>query len=161
MTHTRHQIHGFTLIEVIVTVTIVAILSALVLPVSKLVAQRSKEQELHTSLRQIRNAIDAYKQAYDDGRIQKTVGSNGYPKNLMVLVEGVEDVRHPKKQKIYFLRRLPRDPFARDSVLSAEETWGKRSYLSSYEAPEEGDDVYDVYSKAAGVGLNEVPYREW
>lgn len=152
---------GFTLIEMMVTVTIVALLATLVVPVGKLAVQRTKEQELQTSLRQIRSAIDAYKQAYDDGRIQKTLSSNGYPPDLMTLVVGVVDLRSPKKQKIYFLRRLPRDPFNTDATQTAEATWGKRSYLSSYDDPQEGEDVFDVYSKANGVGLNGIPYKEW
>lgn len=153
--------YGFTLIEMMVTVTIVALLATLVVPVGKLAVQRTKEQELQTSLRQIRSAIDAYKQAYDDGKIQKSLSSSGYPPDLTTLVVGVVDLKSPKKQKMYFLRRLPRDPFNQDATLTAEATWGKRSYLSSYDDPQEGEDVFDVYSKSSGVGLNGIPYREW
>jgi len=112
-------------------------------------------------LREIRDAIDAYKQASDDGRIVKIVGTTGYPKTLDVLVDGIDDSKSPTKAKIYFMRRLPRDPFSSNPALSPAATWGKRSYASPPDSPQDGDDVYDVYSLARGVGLNGVPYREW
>ena len=152
---------GFTLIELMVTVAIVAVLASMAFPVAELAVQRSKEQELRRSLREIRDAIDAYKQAGDDGRIVRIVGRTGYPRSLDVLVEGVDDTKSPVKAKIYFLRRLPRDPFSNNPALSPEATWGKRSYASPPDSPQDGDDVYDVYSLARGVGLNGVPYREW
>jgi len=123
--------------------------------------QRAKEHELRTSLRQMREAIDAYKQAVDEGRITKRANETGYPKSLEILVAGVEEAQNPKKVKIYFLRRIPRDPMAPDSTLTAPETWGKRSYASPPDEPKAGDDVFDVYSLSAGIGLNAVPYREW
>jgi general secretion pathway protein G len=152
--------HGFTLIEMIITVAIVAILASAVLPLSQIAVQRAKENELRTALREIRGALDAYKQAGDEGRIEKKADANGYPPTLTALVEGVEDIKRPDRKKIYFLRRLPRDPFAPDYV-SAEDSWTRRSYESPPDAPREGDDVFDVFSKAEGVGLNGVPYREW
>lgn len=152
---------GFTLIELVITVAIVALLASVALPVSELVVQRTKEQELHRTLRQLRDAIDAYKQASDEGRIRKSVGDSGYPKKLEELAEGVEDQKSPKKDKIYFLRRVPRDPLATDPTLSASSTWGKRSYASPPDDPREGDDVFDVFSLAPGKGINGQPYREW
>ncbi|MGH6629373.1 MAG: type II secretion system protein [Burkholderiales bacterium] len=152
--------HGFTLIELIITVAIVAILASAVLPLSQIAAQRAKEQELRTALRQIREAIDKYKEATDEGRVLKKADVSGYPPNLSVLVEGAEDAKQPEKRMIYFLRRLPRDPFAPEPA-SAAETWGKRAYASPPADPREGDDVFDVYSKSEGIGLNGVPYREW
>jgi general secretion pathway protein G len=152
---------GFTLIELVITVSIVAILASVALPLSELAVQRSKEQDLRRALREIREAIDAHKQAVDDGRIQKRVGESGYPKRLEDLVEGVDDQKSPKKDRIYFLRRVPRDPFATDPNLRPADTWGKRSYASPPEDPREGDDVYDVFSRAAGAGINGRPYREW
>ena len=154
---------GFTLIEMMVTVAIVALLASVALPMAELAVQRGKEQELRLALRQIRAGIDAYKKAVDDGLLLKGIDESGYPKTLDVLVDGVTDPKDPnKKKKFYFLRRIPRDPMARDDgSVSAADTWGKRSYASPPDAPEEGDDVYDVYTRAEGRGLNGVPYRQW
>jgi general secretion pathway protein G len=152
---------GFTLIELLVTVTIVAILSSVALPMAEMAVQRSKEQELRAALREIRGAIDAYKQAVEEGRIQKTLNGTGYPESLEVLVTGVANAGSATREKIYFLRRLPRDPFFSDRSVPAADTWGKREYASPPDDPREGEDVYDVYSLAEGTGLNGVPYREW
>ena len=152
---------GFTLIELLVTLAIMGLLGALVVPTAQVTIQRRNEAELRASLHLIRKALDDYKQAYDDGRVAKTIGSNGYPKSLEQLVEGVPDLRSPKRAKIYFLRRVPRDPFNSDSELTGAQTWGKRSYASEAEDPREGEDVYDVYSLSDKVGLNGIPYRKW
>ena len=152
---------GFTLIELVITVAIVALLASVALPVSELAVQRTKEQELRRTLRQVREAIDLYKQASDEGRIQKSVGDSGYPKKLEDLAEGVDDQKSAKKVKIYFLRRIPRDPLNADPTLSAAATWGKRSYASPPDDPKEGDDVFDVFSLAQGKGINGQPYRDW
>ena len=152
---------GFTLIELAVVVAIIGVLAAAALPVTELAVKRGREQELRHALRQIRSGIDAYKRAYDEGRIMKKVDKSGYPPNLEVLVEGVEDAKSPKKSRIYFLRRLPRDPMESDRALAAAETWGKRSYASPPDFPSEGEDVFDVYSRSERVGINGIPYREW
>jgi general secretion pathway protein G len=152
---------GFTLIELVITVAIVAILASVALPLNELVTQRAKEQDLRRSLREIREAIDAYKQASDEGRIPKKLGESGYPRRLEDLVAGVEDQKNPKKQRIYFLRRIPRDPMARDPSLEPLDTWGKRSYASPPDEPSEGEDVFDVFSLSTAVGINGRPYREW
>ncbi|OGA23609.1 MAG: general secretion pathway protein GspG [Betaproteobacteria bacterium RIFCSPLOWO2_02_FULL_67_19] len=152
---------GFTLIELVITVAIIAVLASVALPLNEIVVQRGKEQDLRRALREVREAVDVYKQASDEGRIQKRVGDSGYPKRLEDLVEGVEDQKNPKKEKIYFLRRVPRDPFASDPGLTAVETWGKRSYASPPDDPKEGDDVFDVFSLASSKGINGRPYREW
>jgi general secretion pathway protein G len=152
---------GFTLIELLVTLAILALLGAMAVPVGQTVLQRRNEGTLRASLREIRGAIDAYKKAGDDGRIPRAAGATGYPVRLELLVDGVVDQRSPKKAKIYFLRRLPRDPFNAGSDLSDAQTWGKRSYASEANEPHEGDDVYDVYSTSGKVGLNGIPYSRW
>ncbi len=158
----RRPLSGFTLIELLVTVAIVALLSTLAYPLAEVVVKRNKEQELRQALREIRSALDAYMQAVQDGRVEHTLGQSGYPASLKVLVDGVPDANSPDRTKrIYFLRRIPRDPMDADPERPAEDTWGKRSYESTFDAPEEGDDVYDVYSLSPGVGLNGIPYRYW
>ena len=151
---------GFTLIELVITVAIVAVLASVAMPLNELVVQRAKEQDLRRALRELRDGIDAYKQASDEGRIVKRAGESGYPRRLEDLAAGVEDQKNPKKERIYFLRRVPRDPLAPDA-LPAEETWGKRSYASPPEEPRDGEDVFDVFSLAQGKGINGQPYREW
>ena len=152
---------GFTLIELMVTVAIIALLATIAFPMAEVAAQRGKEQDMRHELRQIREAIDAYKQAADEGRIAKSVEQSGYPPALTDLVEGVKDAKSPEGKKIYFLRSLPRDPMSDDDQATPEETWGKRSYASPYDDPQEGDDVFDIYSLSDGEGLNGIPYREW
>lgn len=152
---------GFTLIELMVTLVILAVLSTLVIPTAQVSVQRQKELELRLALRDIRAAIDAYKKASDEGRIRREAGASGYPASLDLLVEGVEDQRNPKREKIFFMRRLPRDPFHSDASVDSRATWGLRSYASEASDPKEGDDVYDVYTRATQVGLNGVPLKDW
>jgi general secretion pathway protein G len=154
----RHA--GFTLVEVMITLAIIAILVAMALPLTELTARRAREQELRQNLREIRTAIDAYHAAWEDGRIEKKLGESGYPKSLELLAEGVADARDPKKARIYFLRRVPPDPFA-DTALSPVASWGKRAYATPPDEPAEGDDVFDVFSRAAATGLDGRPYRQW
>ncbi len=151
---------GFSLIELVATLAILALLAAAAFPVADLTSKRIKEQELRYTLRQMRDAIDAYKRAVDDGRVSRKVGDTGYPPTLDVLAAGVEDQRSPVKAKIYFLRRVPTDPMA-DPGVTGVESWGKRSYASPPNEPKSGDDVYDVYSLSPLKGINGVPYREW
>jgi general secretion pathway protein G len=152
---------GFTLIELTVTLAILAALAAIVLPVAQIARQRTQEQELRLALREIRNALDAYKRAGDEGRIQRQGTSSGYPARLEILVDGVADARNPKQAKIRFLRQLPRDPFFPDPAVDAATTWAKRSYASEADAPKEGEDIFDVFSRSQKIGLNGVPYAQW
>jgi len=160
---------GFTLIELLVTLVIIALLSTAAAPMMQLTAQRAKEQELKRALWEIRDAIDAYKQAVDDGMIISSPDKSGYPASLQVLVKGVNNLKDPSGRKIYFLRRIPRDPFATDQSVSNEQTWQQRSYASSFDAAEDTstfsdinpEDVYDVRSRSHIVGLNGRPYSEW
>jgi general secretion pathway protein G len=156
------KMRGFTFIELAITVAIVALLATMVIPMAELAVKREKESELHLALREIRTALDAYKLAVDEGRVASQPDQSGYPPRLADLVAGVADLRSPDgKGKIYFLRRIPRDPMCLDAEKSDDATWGKRSYESDPDAPAEGDDVFDVYSMSQDVGLNGIPYKKW
>lgn len=157
----RRRLAGFTLIELVITVAIVGLLASAALPLSSMAIKREKESELRAALRDIRSAIDAYQVAAAQGRVQVEADKTGYPADLKLLYEGVEDSTSPDKVKIYFMRRLPRDPFFPDSAAAPEDTWGLRSYASPPDNPQPGDDVYDVHSLSTAKGLNGVPYRDW
>jgi general secretion pathway protein G len=144
-----------------VTLAILATLAMVSLPMIQITVKREKEHELRYALIQIREALDAYKRAADQGLIRLEVGSSGYPPSLEDLVKGVPNIKSPQQQTLYFLRRLPRDPFFTDAAVPAGETWGLRSYASPHDLPQEGADVFDVYSSSEESGLNGVPYREW
>jgi general secretion pathway protein G len=153
---------GFTIIELVITVAIISLLATAAIPSAQLVYQRQRENELRESLRTLRGAIDAYKRAGETGRIKRLADKSGYPPDLAALVDGVDDARSTKEGvKIYFLRRLPRDPFWPDATTPAADTWALRSYASPPTDPQPGDDVYDVHSRSSRTGLNGVPYRDW
>ncbi|MBE9610404.1 type II secretion system protein [Chitinilyticum piscinae] len=152
---------GFTLIELMVTLTILAVLASVALPLSQIAATRNREDQLRQALAQIRTGIDDYKKAADEGRVRKNLDDTGYPPTLQTLVDGVKDAKDPSGKMIYFLRRIPRDPFCDCPQQSNAETWGLRSYASAPDSPEAGKDVFDVYSNSRAIGLNGVPYREW
>lgn len=152
---------GFTMVELLVSIAILSVLALGALPVAELTVRRAKEQELRQSLRSIRTAIDAYKKAADENRIERGADASGYPPTLEVLVDGVPDAKDAARKRIYFLRRLPRDPLAEDAGARPADTWGLRSYASPADAPLPGKDVFDIYSRASGAGLNGVAYRDW
>lgn len=155
------RLRGFTLVELLITVTIVALLAGGAVTMAELAGRRARESDLRSALREIRGAIDSYKRAVDLGRVRVAQGDSGYPPSLSALAEGAADASRPAgAARLYFLRRIPRDPFA-DASLRAEATWGLRSYASSPDNPQPGADVFDVYSLSGRSGLNGVPYRDW
>jgi general secretion pathway protein G len=153
--------NGFTLVEMLVVVVIVAILATIALPVAQISHRRGQEEELRRALRDIRSALDRYKQLGDEGRIERRAGSSGFPPSLDVLVDGIPDAKSPNGQNIYLLRSLPRDPFAPSDSGSAAATWALRSYASPPSHPQAGEDVFDVHSKSAEMGLNGIVYAAW
>ena len=162
---------GFTLVEMVAVVAIVGTLAAAAQPLLALSKRRQLELTLHQNLRGLRKAIDAHKAAVSEGRITVPSGSSGYPATLDVLVDGVvasaaSAASAPNLSsgttvpKVYFLRRMPRNPLA-DPALPAAQTWALRSYDSPPEAPRPGRDVYDVYVDTDQRGLDGSAVREW
>lgn len=168
MTMPRASQRGFTFIELMITLAILATLAMVAAPMAQVAVQREHERQLRTALIEIREAIDAYKRAADNGRIKLSIGDSGYPKKLEDLVNGVPDLRSPRKQNMYFLRRLPRDPFAppegNGNGFASGGTgggWALRSYASPPDNPTEGEDVFDISSRSTKTGLNGIPLRLW
>jgi len=151
---------GFSFIELLASVAIMGLLASVALPLAETTVRRQKENELRTALRDIRQGIDAYKAASINGKIAKRAEESGYPKTLEELVSGVEDASQPGS-KLYFLRRIPRDPFSQDASVSSVDTWRVRSFQSPPDNPRPGDDVFDISSKSTQHGLNGIPYNEW
>jgi general secretion pathway protein G len=146
---------GFTLIELIVTVFVVSILVGLAVPLARNSIKRQKEVELRTALREIRTAIDKYKDASDRGFIMVKVDTEGYPETLQILVDGVQMVGTVDK-KLKFLRRIPVDP------MSNTAEWGQRSYQDDPKATSwGGQNVFDVYTKSEGTAFDGTKYKEW
>lgn len=168
----RADRRGFTLVEMLVTLTVLAILASAIIPVAKTIIQREKEIELRRDLRQLREAIDAYKKLADEKRIETEDDSEGYPPDLETLVNGVEvleaESQEPgeaasgrgsaeaKKKLVRFLRRIPRDP------MTGTTEWGLRSYQDDRDSDVWGEEnVYDVYSKSRAKALDGTRYNEW
>lgn len=154
------QVRGFTLIEMLVVLAMLGVLAAAARPLLEVSAQRAREQELRQALRTLREGIDAYKHAAEAGAILQSPEDSGYPPSLAALVDGVVDARSANGRKMFFLRRLPRDPFA-DPSLPAAETWGLRAYDSPPGEPRAGRDVFDVFSRSERQALDGSRIKDW
>jgi len=145
------QQHGFTLIELIVTTSIMAILVGAAIPIAKIAIYREREHELREDLWMIRDAIDRYKDAADRGAFQQKVDSQGYPPDLDTLVTGVD----VGGKKVKFLRHVPLDPMTKQD-------WGMRSMQDDKDSDSwGGQNVFDVYTKSDGVALDGTKYKDW
>jgi len=146
---------GFTLIEMVIVVALLTVLAAVTLPTGRFAARRLKEMELRSALRTLRSAIDEYKRYSDAGLIPIDLGTDGYPRELEVLYEGIDLVGEIDRS-VKFLRRVPIDP------MTGETEWGMRSYQDEWDSSSwGGENVFDVYSLSEGVGLDGVPYVQW
>jgi general secretion pathway protein G len=152
---------GFTFIELIITLAILALLATVAVPMAQLAFKRQREQELRLVLREMRTAIDAYKRASDEGRVRKQPEDTGYPPSLQVLVQGVVDQTDPRGRRIFFLRQIVADPMFVGAYADPAQTWALRSYQSPADEPKPGDDVYDVSSKSQEVGISGLAYKRW
>ncbi|HOC41419.1 MAG TPA: type II secretion system protein [Thermoanaerobaculales bacterium] len=152
--HRRRSERGFTLAELVMVAALIAVLSTMALPVAKFTVKRRKEAELRLALRLMRNAIDEHKRLSDQGLIPLTLGGEGYPEDLDVLVEGVDLVGQETKRR--FLRRIPWDP------MTGEQEWGKRSYQDDPDSDSWGsENLYDVYSLSDGTAIDGTKYKDW
>ncbi|MEE9561486.1 MAG: type II secretion system protein [Thermoanaerobaculia bacterium] len=146
---------GYSLVELIIVCVLLVILAAVALPTARYTIKRGKEIELRAALREMRNAIDEHKRYSDAGLIPVELGTDGYPRELEVLVEGVDVVGQIAKTA-RFLRRIPLDP------MTGEAEWGMRSYQDEWDSSSwGGENVFDVYSLSEGMGLNKVSYQLW
>jgi general secretion pathway protein G len=152
---------GFTLIELMVTLTLLSVLALTALPLAEIVSTRAKEQELRLALRQIRTAIDKYKAVSDASLIAKTAGESGYPATLELLTLPLSTGKDITQGTLILLRNLPRDPFHPDPSAPPSSTWGLRSYASPVNDPQPGNDVFDIHSLSQKSGLNGVRYDQW
>ncbi|MFG6468103.1 type II secretion system protein [Roseateles sp. BYS87W] len=153
-------VRGFTLIEMLVVLAMLGVLASAARPLLELSVQRSREHELRQGLRTLREALDAYRRATEIGAIARSPEDSGYPARLDLLVDGVPDARSAEGRKLYFLRRLPRDPFAPADLRPAE-TWGLRAYDSPPDNPRAGKDVFDVFSRSERLALDGTRLKDW
>jgi general secretion pathway protein G len=150
---------GYTFVEMLVVATILMILAAGIMPLARVTAQRSREAELRRALREMRTAIDKFKDAADTGQIGSLdikVGSENYPPDLQTLVDGVNAANDATGRKLKFLRRIPTDPMTRGTE------WGLRSYQDKPDSTRwGGQNVFDVYTTYEGKALDGSKYRDW
>ena len=150
---------GFTFVELVVVTAILMLLASVAMPLAQVTAQRQREAELHRSLREMRTAIDKFKDAVDQGLIPSTEldpANEGYPKDLDTLVNGVSAANDASGRKLKFLRRVPIDPMTKTTE------WGKRSYQDRPDSSSWGrENVYEVYTTSEGTGLDGTKYRDW
>jgi general secretion pathway protein G len=148
----RRPTSGITLIELIVAITILAIIVGAALPIARITIKREKERELRRALWEMRDAIDRYKDAADKGAFQIKVGSEGYPPDLETMVEGVD----VQGKKVRFLRRIPKDP------MTGKTEWNLRSLQDDPATTSwGGQNVFDVSSKSEGTALDGTKYKDW
>jgi len=146
---------GFTVVELAIVAAMIAILTAMVVPIARYTVKRQKEIELRQQLRLMRDAIDKYKSYSDSGAIQIQLGSEGYPKDLETLVDGVPQIAQINK-KLKLLRRIPVDP------MTGKVEWGLRSYQDEPDSIAwGGQNVYDVFSLSGGKAINGSYYKDW
>jgi general secretion pathway protein G len=150
---------GFSFVELLVVTTLLLILASAALPMARVTMQRQREAELRRALREVRTAIDKFKDAADMGQIGATelkAGAENYPADLDLLVEGVAVTGDASGRKLKFLRRIPIDPMTNST------DWGKRSYQDKPDASSwGGQNVFDIYTKSKGTGLDGTKYRDW
>ena len=155
---TRHS-RGYTFIELLVVSTIIMILASAIMPLAKVTARRQREAELHRALREMRTAIDKFKDQADLGNIsalELKAGSENYPADLQMLVDGVTAANDPTGRKLKFLRHVPVDPMTHGSE------WGLRSYQDKPDSTHwGGQNVFDVYTTFGGTGLDGTKYKDW
>ena len=155
----RHSTSGYTFVELLVVSTIILILAAAIMPLARVTATRQREAELRRALREMRTAIDRYKDAADTGVIASIdikVGSEGYPPDLGTLVEGVTAANDATGRKLKFLRKVPVDPMTHST------DWGLRSYQDKPDSTRwSGQNVFDVYTTSDGKGLDGTKYKGW
>jgi general secretion pathway protein G len=153
------DVRGFTFVELVVVTAIVLLLASVAMPLYQVTAQRQREAELHQSLREMRTAIDKFKDAVDQGLIPMTEldpANEGYPKSLDVLVDGVSAANDASGRKLKFLRRVPVDP------MTKSKDWGKRSYQDRPDTSSwGGQNVYEVYTTSEGTALDGTKYKDW
>ena len=151
----RKQTSGFSLVELIITVAIIAIIAGLAVPLARNSIIRAKEVELRRALREMRVAIDRYKEASDLGMIEVTLGTEGYPESLEIMVEGVPQIGAVDRD-LKFLRRIPIDPMTNSTE------WGLRAYQDEADSQSwGGENVFDVYTRSSGTALDDTLYAEW